>query len=293
MYHLLYGILYLLSLLPWRVLYSISDFAFFLLFHVFGYRKQVVHSNLLQAFPGKSQAERENIAREFYSSLCDSFVETLKMLSMSRTDFTKRLTGNFDLLTELYATGQSVHLHCGHFFNWEYMSWSIPVYTPYKMLSVYMPVTNKVFDRLMLKIRSRFNTVMLSAFTFRSTFHQYSSEQYALGLAADQAAFPATGYWLPFFGKLAPFVTGPEKSARLNNAVVVFTNFYRHGKRGYYHAEFSVMTTTPRDTARGEITKSFVAFVEDTIRTRPANYLWTHRRWKWDYNEAYKRNLLK
>lgn len=291
MYHILYGLLYLFSLLPWRVLFALSDFIVFLMWTVFRYRKAVVLNNLSIAFPEKSEKERENIAKEFYQNLCDSFIETIKILSISDKSFARRMTANYDLLAALHATNQSAHLMCGHFFHWEYIQLGAAKSSPYTLLTVYMPLTNKAFDRLMLKIRSRFNSVMLSSFTFKTTFRQYKNQQYAMGLAADQATDPAKGYWVSFFGKPAPFFPGPEKSSQLNNAAVVFANFYKV-KRGYYNGEFQLITTRPRDTARGEITKKYVAFVEDCIRQRPANYLWSHRRWKWEYKEEYKKNLL-
>lgn len=291
MYHILYAILYLLSLLPWRVLYVLSDGVAFLIYSLLGYRKKVVMNNLLIAFPKKTEAERAKIAKEFYRNLCDSFIETIKLLSISDRSFAKRMTANYEVVNELYKTGQSVHLMCGHFFHWEYIALSIPKFTPYTMLTVYMPVTNKAFDRLMLKIRSKYNSVMLSTFTFKTTFHQYKSQQYAMGLAADQAGDPAKGYWIDFFGKPAPFVPGPEKSSQLNNTAVVFTNFYKV-RRGYYHGEFTLITTRPRDTERGELTKQYVRFVEACVRQRPANYLWSHRRWKWEFRDEYRKRLL-
>ena len=291
MYHLLYGFLYLLSLLPFWALYGISDFAYLILYKLIGYRKEVVLNNLLIAFPEKTEEERKQIANEFYGNLCDSFLETVKMISMSDAAFAKRLTGNFEVLNELFETGISVHLHSGHFFNLEYMNWGVPRNTSFTTLGVYMPVSNKIFDRLMLKIRRRYNSVMLSAFTFRTTFHQYKNNQYLLELAADQAGYPPTGYWVPFFGKLAPFVTGPEKSSRLNNTAVVFVHFYKI-KRGFYKADFSLITKAPRETVRGELTKLYVKYLEDCIRKTPANYLWSHRRWKWNYDEQYKKNLI-
>ncbi len=291
MYHLLYGALYLLSLLPFKVLYGISDCIHFIMYRVVGYRKEVVMNNLRIAFPEKLEEERKKIASEFYSNLCDSFLETVKMISMTDKTFARRLNGNFEVLNELYATDMSVHLHSGHFFNLEYMNWGVPRNTSFDTLGVYMPITNKTFDRLMLTIRKRYNSIMLSAFTFRATFHQYKNSQYLLELAADQAGFPSTAYWLPFFGKLAPFVTGPEKSSRLNNTAVVFVHFYKV-KRGYYQADFKLITKTPRETARGFLTKAYVSYLEECIRKTPANYLWSHRRWKWAYNEAYQKNLL-
>lgn len=291
MYHFLYSILYLLSLLPWWVLYALSDFIAFMLFRVFGYRKAVVMSNLQRAFPKKTEEERKKIAKRFYRNLCDNFVETIKLLTMSAAEFDKRVVGNFDLVADLHRQGLRAHLHCGHFFNWEFIQLSVAKFTPYTLLCVYMPVTNEAFDRIMQKIRRKFGSVLLPTFTFKTSFHQYKNTVYAMGLAADQASDPHKGFWVSFFGKLAPFAPGPEKSAQLYNVAVVFANFYKV-KRGHYRIHFTLETTTPRETERGEITKRYVRFVEDRIRERPDNYLWSHRRWKWEYNDQFKKNLL-
>jgi len=249
-------------------------------------------SNLLIAFPEKTEKERIKIAKNFYHNFPDTFIETLKFLSLSDKEFSKRLTGNFDLLSALYATGQNVQLLSGHFFNWEYMNWGLSRNSPYPLIGVYSPVSNKAFEKVMLKLRSRYNTILVSTEEFKSRFHQLAKNRYALALIADQnPGISEKSYWLPFFGKLTGFVTGTEKSARINNTAVVFAHFYKE-KRGYYKVEFELFTTAPRDFARGEITKKYVAFLENCIRKKPANYLWSHRRWKWEFKEEYRKLVI-
>ncbi|HVW58903.1 MAG TPA: hypothetical protein VHC48_02670, partial [Puia sp.] len=75
MYYFFYGLLYLVSLLPMRVLYLIADGIYGLVYYVFGYRKKVVMANLELAFPEKTNAERTRIAKKFYRNLIDSFIE--------------------------------------------------------------------------------------------------------------------------------------------------------------------------------------------------------------------------
>jgi KDO2-lipid IV(A) lauroyltransferase len=291
MYYLIYGLLYTLSLLPWKILYFISDGVYVILYYIAGYRKKVVMSNLLIAFPGKTEAERERIAKDFYHSFLDTFIETLKFLSISEKEYNKRLTGNFDIFKDLYATGQSVQVHSGHFFNWEYMNWGIATRSPYPFLGVYAPITSKAINKIMFDMRSKYNTILLSAFHFKTSFHQYSNQQYLLGLAADQATDPAKGFWTPFFGKPAPFATGPEKGAQVNNTAIVLVHFYRV-KRGYYNAEFELLTREPKRFERGQLTKLYVQYLEKCIRKKPANYLWSHRRWKHDFKEEYRKNVI-
>ena len=292
MYYLLYGFLYLFSLLPWRLLYLLSDGVYVLLYYIFKYRRKVVASNLLIAFPEKTEAERIRISKEFYHNFLDTFIETLKFLSISDKEFSKRINGNFEIFRDLYASGQNVQIHSGHFFNWEYMNWAVPRYAPYPFIGVYKEVSNKAINKLILNLRQRYQSIMLSTYNFKTTFHQLAKGRYALGLYADQNP-PNTGqsFWLPFFGKLTPFVTGPEKSARINNTAVVFVHHYKV-KRGYYHADFTLVTTTPKDFGRGQLTKIYVDWLQESIRKKPFNYLWSHRRWKWEFREEYRKLVI-
>lgn len=292
MYYLIFGFLYLFSLLPWRVLYFLSDGVYGLMYYIIGYRKQVVMSNLLIAFPEKTEQERIKIAKEFYHNFLDTFIETIKFLSLSDKEFAKRLTGNFELLSALYATGQNIQLQSGHFFNWEYMNWGISRNSPYPLIGVYAPIGNEAFKKVIIKMRSRYNTILVSTEEFKNKFHQLAKDRYALALIADQnPGISEKSYWLHFFGKLTGFVTGPEKSARINNTAVVFAHFYKV-KRGHYHVNFEIFTASPRDLPRGEITREYVSYLEKCIRKNPANYLWSHRRWKWAFHEKFRKQMI-
>src|SRR6187431_2879828 len=120
MYYFVYGLLWLISLLPFRILYFISDAFYGLIYYIIGYRKDVVMNNLLIAFPEKTEKERIVIAKKFYHNLIDTFIETIKMISVSNKFIEKRFTANWKLLNDIYPSGKSVQLHLGHNFNWEW-----------------------------------------------------------------------------------------------------------------------------------------------------------------------------
>src|SRR5690349_15015236 len=101
MYYIIYGLLYLFSLLPFFILYRIADFFYFLVYYVFGYRKKIVMANLLQAFPEKTEKERIRIAKDFYHNLIDTFIESLKFISISKKQVQKRSSGDLELINEL------------------------------------------------------------------------------------------------------------------------------------------------------------------------------------------------
>ena len=285
MYYIVYGIFYLLSLLPWRVLYYLSDGIYVLVYYVFGYRKEVVMGNLAIAFPEKSEEERKRIAKKFYHNFIDFFIETIKLLSVSERAFRKRFSSNIEVMNQLYATGQNVQVITGHYFSWEFANLGVALDSQYPFVVVYMPLSNKIFDRLMRKLRTKFGTLLVPATEFRRDFHKYVHDKYALILVADQnPGGPDKAYWTPFFGKPTPFVRGPEKGAKVNNTAIVYAHFYKV-KRGYYRVDFELVTTEPKSYTNGALTKLLVNKIEASVKQIPDNYLWSHRRWKFQYDE--------
>jgi KDO2-lipid IV(A) lauroyltransferase len=183
-------------------------------------------------------------------------------------------------------------LQGGHFFNWEFINLGVSRFGKFPFVGAYTPITNKIIGRIMLKMRTRYGTIMVPAGDFKAKFKEYVPGRYALGLAADQnPGRMDVAHWVPFFNRLTPFVSSPEKGAKANNTPVIFGNFHKV-KRGYYHIQFEVLTATPREFEEGQLTKLFASYVEKTVRNNPANYLWSHRRWKWEFDEEKHGHLV-
>ena len=283
MYYFVYFLLYLFSLLPWFIIYGISDFLYIIIYRLFGYRKKVVMSNLKTAFPERSESERIKIANEMYHQLIDTFLETIKLISISKEELNKRFVCNYEVVNDLFESGQNVQLHGGHFFNWEYVNLAYCANLNYPFIGVYQPMSSKVMDKIMYKMRAKFGTHLIPVNNFNRGFVKLSRGRYVLTLGGDQNSIDMlNSYWIPFFGKMAPFVTGPERMSVAKNTAIVFSTTYRI-KRGYYRSELSLYSTEPKTLPKGEITIAFRNFLEDQIRQRPSNYLWTHKRWKRKY----------
>ncbi|MBS1510718.1 MAG: lipid A biosynthesis acyltransferase [Bacteroidetes bacterium] len=288
MYYLVFPLLYLISLLPFFVLYLLSDGISFLLARVFKYRYDVVLHNLSIAFPEKTDKERKKIARQFYSYFTDSFIESLKLISLSKKQLLKRSAGSFELINELIDKGYNINIMAGHQFNWEYANLLYSMHLKVPFVGVYMPIGNKVFNKIFLDIRSRYGTVLISATEFKNESAAVFKKQYMLALAADQNPGCATNaYWLNFFGRPVPFIMGPERGAIKNDAAVVYVGFKKI-KRGYYHFETTLLAEHSASTAVGELTCKYRNILEQTIRQDPPNYLWSHRRFKFEWKEEYK-----
>jgi len=288
MYYVVYGFLWLISLLPFRVIYFISDGIYYLLFYVFKYRKDVVMKNLAIAFPEKTPRERTVIAKKFYHNLIDTFLESLKFISISKKQILKRSTSEFDQINHLLARGYNVHIMAGHQFNWEYANALASISLSAPFVGVYMPIANKAMNRIFYNFRKRYGTVMISATEFKNNSnHPAFSEQYTLGLAADQnPGDPSNAYWMNFFGRPAPFVTGPAKGAVKNNTAVVMVGFHKI-KRGYYHFSVKLLAENGASFTPEKLTVMYKNVLEEIIRADPSNYLWSHRRWKYDWKPEY------
>lgn len=287
MYYIVYGIFYVISLLPLWVLYRLSDFAYLIIYHLIGYRKDVVLNNLTIAFPEKSLAEKKKIARQFYLNFTDTFIESIKMISISEKEVHRRGVCDFEYINELVDKGHNIHVMVGHQFNWEFANLIYARHLSIPFVGVYAPIGNKIFDRIFYKVRERYGTILISTREFRSKMHKVFSEQYILGLAADQnPGNPSRAFWLNFFGRPAPFVTGPGKGAVKNNTAVVFVAFEKL-KRGHYAFKVTPLAENGADHTAEHLTLLYKNVLENTIRKNPSNYLWSHRRWRHEWKEEY------
>lgn len=284
---LLYALLYAVSLLPLWALYGLSDFLSFVVYRIVGYRREVVLSNLAIAFPEKSAAERNMIAGAFYRNFTDSMLESIKLISSGDRLIDKMFVTDPNVFEVFSGTDKNIQIHALHNFNWEVVNQGVSREMKLPFLAVYQPIISPFFEQLFKKIRSRFGTVLIPANDFKNNFLPHQGRQYTIALVADQnPGNPAKAWWVNFFGKPAPFVMGPEKAARARDTVVVFGNFYKI-KRGVYTFVVEKITDDPASMQPGELTLRYIQYIEDRIRERPDNYLWSHRRWKHSYKPEY------
>ena len=151
---------YLLSLIPLRLLYVVSDVLYVPLYYLVRYRRKVVRKNLTASFPEKSIGEIVRIEKKFYRFFCDCAMENIKLFSMSKEQIMKRMTfsGADAMASDLEQTGKNFgFIYLGHYCNWEWIA-SLAYWYPSQIHSsqIYHPLYNKTFDRLFLYMRSRF-----------------------------------------------------------------------------------------------------------------------------------------
>ena len=264
----------------------------FVVYHWIGYRRKVVLSNLAIAFPEKSVGEREAIAKAFYRNFTDAMLESIKLISAKDALIDSMFVIEPAVMKVFEGTEKNIQIHALHNFNWEIVNLGISKALKQPFLGVYQPIINPFFESLFKKIRTRNGTILIPANDFKNNFIPHQDKRYVLALVADQnPGNPAKAWWLNFFGKPAPFVMGPEKAARMRDTVVVFGTFYKM-KRGVYTFTAERITDSPASMEPGALTKLYIKYLEDRIRDRPDNYLWSHRRWKHAFKPEYKDSVL-
>ena len=295
LFYIVFAVWYVFSLLPLRIHYVLSDLLFWLLYGVVGYRKAVIRRNLRESFPEKSEEELRKIARGYYHFFCDYIVETIKMMTISKENIRRRLTfKGTELVDEIVESGQSCAVYLGHLCNWEWVT-SLPLWVTPKAQcgQIYHPLENKEFDRLFLYSRQRFGaTCIAMQDTLREIVNYRSKNQpVVIGYISDQVPFWTNiHHWVDFLHHDTPVLTGTERIAKKVNHAVFFLDVHRV-RRGYYEAEFKLMTREPQKMDDFEITDIYFKLLEESIRRAPEFWLWSHNRWKRtreEFNERFE-----
>lgn len=279
---LIYGTLYLISLLPFWILYLLSDFLFVLIYYIFGYRKKVVFQNLKNAFPEKSAKGIQEIAYKFYRYFPDLLVESIKMATISKEEVIKRIELiNPEEVYQYTEKGKAVIAVTSHYGNWELGIHSLSIMMDVPELIIYKPLNNKAFNEVHNKIRSRFGASMVPMKQILRYIIKLKNEPHISMFVADQTpTYQDSDYFMEFLNQETLVYTGTERIARLTKFPVIFCEIRRKKKRGYYSCKFTTLIKNPDDYPEHEITHIHNRFTERIIQEEPAYWLWSHRRWK-------------
>lgn len=282
-FYLFYGINWIITLLPLRVLYLFSDLLFLLLCYFPSYRRKIVITNLRNSFPEKTEKERSVIARKFYRHLADLAIETLKLTHMSNKQLYKRVSfSNPELLGKLYNEGRDLVAVHSHYNTWEWLR-ILPLLTGHKFVSVYKPLQNSLFNRFINNIRARnkMSLAPMSEIVREIIKNKNNNIRSLYVLIADQTpAKSEIRYRTTFLNQDTPVFLGPEKIASKYDMTVIFFNVQKE-RRGYYHLTFELLFENTAGLPEHLITDTHLRRLEELIREKPEHWIWSHRRWKY------------
>jgi len=271
-----------LSRLPLSLLYYLSDFIFILVYHLLGYRKKVVFSNLRNSFPGKDSDEIKEIAQRFYHHFCDVIIESIKLFSISREEGIKRFkVVNPEISDKYFDEGKSLIGVGGHYNNWEMLATLLDPQIKHQSVGIYTKLTNPFFEKKFSQSRTKFGMELLPKKEVKQFYAEDNNRLTIAIFAIDQSPSSATKrvYWMDFLNQETPVMFGSEKYAREYNYPVLFATVNKI-KRGYYELAFEVLEENPTQAEYGSIIEKATRRLEKQILEKPEFWLWSHKRWK-------------
>ncbi len=277
----LLGLIYTISILPFPVLYFISDAMYVLIYRLAKYRIHVTRRNLKAALPHLNELEILLIEKKFYRHLCDVIVETVKSFTISPSQLSKRMKLiNPELLQEHFLKGKKMIAVTGHYGNWEWAAITLPLQSQYIPQGVYLAIKDPVMNKAMIRSRSRFGIDLLEAGKIFQELEARKNRLSITGFIADQSpSKPEKGMWLHFLHQETVFAKGTEKYAAQYEMAVAFGKINKV-KRGYYTLKYELVTENAALENEGDVTYKHVSFLERTILEQPEYWLWSHKRWK-------------
>ncbi|MBC7396006.1 MAG: hypothetical protein H7333_01065 [Bdellovibrionales bacterium] len=294
-----------ISRFPFWALHRISDGLYFFLFYVLRYRRKIVLQNLHQAFPLKSPVEIAQIEKKFYQNFCDIMVESIKYITIPEAEFRRRLKFvNLELPKKLYDEGKCAAALCGHLGNWDTLGMATAMAFPHEGFGVYKPLSNKKFDDMIIRSRGRFGMKLVSIQKLRSTLNEAKGRVYAVGLMGDQAPHHYDkSFQFSFLNQTTYVTPGPGVICVQRNMTPVWV-WMKRTERSCFELGFEELQipASPsfseteleqirkiaqlNELAEAEAIRAFLIVKEYTrklelqIQKAPADWLWSHRRWK-------------
>ena len=271
----------LLSRVPFSALYLLADLLGWLAFRVFPHREEVVRTNLSQCFPELDEAGMREVRRRYYAGFADVLVEVIKSATISPAEIRRRVRiVGLEQPQALLAAGQSVLLAAAHQCNWEWMLLSLSLELGYPLDAAYKPLVDSWAEREMKKVRSRFGSRLVPAKELLADIIRRGKVVRAVAMVADQE--PTTSehkHWTRFLNRDTAFYMGPEEIARVTRFPVFFIGMKRTA-RGFYELRLVPLSARGESLRTGDLTERYVRLVEQQIRDAPADWPWSHKRWK-------------
>lgn len=279
---ILYKLILTLSKTPLWLLYIFSDILY-AINYLIGYRKTVITQNLKNSFPNKSDAEIRKIRQKFYHNFFDYIVETLKAFTVTELELKVRTQHlNRKVFQDCYDEGKDVIVLAGHVFNWEWLT-ILTTYLPQESHHpVYRKIQSSFWEEKLKTIRNRFgNNALEAKEVIRNILRTKENGHAAYMFIADQTPhFSEIHYGLQFLNQLTPAFIGYDRLATKRDLAFVYCEM-KKVKRGYYQANYHRIFPDGEKFEQYEVVKKFHKLLEETINKRPDNWLWSHRRWKY------------
>jgi KDO2-lipid IV(A) lauroyltransferase len=269
------------SRVPLVLWYPFARFLAYCAWRVFPYRRHVVEANLKASFPEWDEITRERVIRDYYRGFADMLVEVMHSLRLTPEELQRRvMITNPELVREPVAQGKPVLIVAAHQCNWEWMLLALSTQLGIPLDAAYKPLIDSWAEREMRKLRGRFGARLIPAQELLGDIIKQRGLPRAIAMVADQEPVSSERkQWLKFLNRDTAFFVGAEEIARATRYAAFFIRLKRVA-RGHYEVEFVRLAEAGEQLPAGEFTARYARLVEEQIRAAPADWPWSHKRWK-------------
>lgn len=266
----------LLSYFPLALLQRIAGVLSAVIFHIIRYRRSVASDNLQHSFPDASKTQIDSLCRQAYRNLAEVVLESIKLNTLSDQAIKRRM--KFTNTEVLQWDQRSVILVGAHYANWEWLARRIYIESPNPVHGIYKPLHNPSADRFIKKVRGTEMHLFPKEDMVRTAL-QLRGKPFTICLLSDQSPSNLkSSVWIDFLGRDTAFSTGLARLSTVLNAPVFYMDNQRLSQ-GMYQVQFTALGLAQKG-AELEFMRAYAKQLEQSIRTRPEPWIWTHRRWK-------------
>jgi len=270
----------LLSRLPLGLLYPLTTSGTWVMRRVVRYRVATVRTNIERSFAGLQRRERRQIESGYYANLSQVLAEIIKIGGLDREALQQRVSfSNLQLLRDVIGAGSSALVVCAHQCNWEWQLLALSAQLQLPVQAAYKPLRGALGERLMRSLRSQFGAELVPAKQLLGNLLRRRDAR-IIAMVADQVPVGSDfKHWTRFLEQPTAFYMGPEKIAQAARFAVIFAGMRRIA-RGQYQVVCELLAAPGERATPGEITERYARAVEKQVLAAPADWLWSHRRWK-------------
>ena len=267
--------------------------------NVFKYRTGLVEVNLANAFPEKSQLDRDKIKHQFYVHFAKIFLEAAWFSACNKKRLRKSHIAeiiNPELLNRLYDQRPSIMIMSSHSGNWEIMGGACNYsykedfhFNDLDICSVYRQLSNQMMNEIMEDIRlavisdrKAFTGYMESRNVLRYVFKNKDKKKIYLFTTDQRPYFSGSDHMkVTFMNRPCYAMSASAGVAKKFGMAVVYQRMLE--RKGGYDIEYIPICEDASKMSVEEMVDKYYRLLEEDLRTQPYNYLWTHNRW-WQMN---------
>jgi len=259
----------------------LADAMAWLSWRVFRVEQRPLKANLMASFPDLTDAQLQQLMRDYYRGFAQVLVEVIRSVSLSPAQLRRRVVlEGFEPVRAALASGTPVLLVAAHQCNWEWMLLALSLELGFPLEAAYKPLVDGWAQREMLKARSRFGAQLVPAQELLAHILRGGRTPRAIAMVADQE--PRTSerrHWTRFMNRDTAFFMGAEEITRVTKFPAYFVGL-RRTSRGHYAVSVTPLAEVGEKLPPGALTERYARLVEQQILAAPADWPWSHKRWK-------------